>query len=281
MEMNSIYMMSHSGARGSPQQMKQLAGMRGLMARPDGSIIETPILSNFKEGLTVLEYFNSTHGARKGLADTALKTANSGYCESRFDRLTPMVWAYRTCQVCQTAPSWPTTKTSSRPSWFVPIVRRSPSRILATGLPKLSHLLQNGFSSICHAVQRAPSSPKARVWSRFSKLSAASSQISPTVSDGLGFAFQPSRRQGLPGNIGISLPSIAKCPVPGREHFKMTVVILCDHRFGEIAVLWRFGRIVRKTELVTRRAKTLPVAPSEIRRQLPYVEKSIIFPHNK
>ena len=83
MEMNSIYMMWHSGARGSPQQMKQLAGMRGLMARPDGSIIETPILSNFKEGLTVLEYFNSTHGARKGLADTALKTANSGYLTRR------------------------------------------------------------------------------------------------------------------------------------------------------------------------------------------------------
>jgi DNA-directed RNA polymerase subunit beta' len=83
MEMNSIYMMSHSGARGSPQQMKQLAGMRGLMARPDGSIIETPILSNFKEGLSVLEYFNSTHGARKGLADTALKTANSGYLTRR------------------------------------------------------------------------------------------------------------------------------------------------------------------------------------------------------
>src|ERR1700744_622979 len=82
-EMNSIYMMSHSGARGSPQQMKQLAGMRGLMARPDGSIIETPILSNFKEGLTVPEYFNSTHGARKGLADTALKTANSGYLTRR------------------------------------------------------------------------------------------------------------------------------------------------------------------------------------------------------
>src|SRR5574337_286995 len=82
-EMNSIYMMSHSGARGSPAQMKQLAGMRGLMARPDGSIIETPILSNFKEGLTVLEYFNSTHGARKGLADTALKTANSGYLTRR------------------------------------------------------------------------------------------------------------------------------------------------------------------------------------------------------
>ena len=81
--MNSIYMMAHSGARGSPQQMKQLAGMRGLMARPDGSIIETPILSNFKEGLTVLEYFNSTHGARKGLADTALKTANSGYLTRR------------------------------------------------------------------------------------------------------------------------------------------------------------------------------------------------------
>ncbi|SDD63147.1 DNA-directed RNA polymerase subunit beta' [Rhodospira trueperi] len=80
---NSVYMMAHSGARGSPAQMKQLAGMRGLMAKPDGSIIETPIVSNFKEGLTVLEYFNSTHGARKGLADTALKTANSGYLTRR------------------------------------------------------------------------------------------------------------------------------------------------------------------------------------------------------
>ena len=76
-------MMSHSGARGSPAQMKQLAGMRGLMAKPSGEIIETPIISNFKEGLTVLEYFNSTHGARKGLADTALKTANSGYLTRR------------------------------------------------------------------------------------------------------------------------------------------------------------------------------------------------------
>ena len=81
--MNSIYMMSHSGARGSPTQMKQLAGMRGLMAKPSGEIIESPIISNFKEGLTVMEYFNSTHGARKGLADTALKTANSGYLTRR------------------------------------------------------------------------------------------------------------------------------------------------------------------------------------------------------
>ncbi|EJF80637.1 DNA-directed RNA polymerase subunit beta' [Bartonella sp. DB5-6] len=81
--MNSIYMMSHSGARGSANQMKQLAGMRGLMAKPSGEIIETPIISNFKEGLTVNEYFNSTHGARKGLADTALKTANSGYLTRR------------------------------------------------------------------------------------------------------------------------------------------------------------------------------------------------------
>ena len=80
---NSIYMMSHSGARGSPAQMKQLAGMRGLMTKPSGEIIETPIKSNFKEGLSVLEYFNSTHGARKGLADTALKTANSGYLTRR------------------------------------------------------------------------------------------------------------------------------------------------------------------------------------------------------
>ncbi|MBP6819465.1 MAG: DNA-directed RNA polymerase subunit beta' [Ferrovibrio sp.] len=80
---NSIWMMAHSGARGSANQMKQLAGMRGLMAKPSGEIIETPIISNFKEGLTVLEYFNSTHGARKGLADTALKTANSGYLTRR------------------------------------------------------------------------------------------------------------------------------------------------------------------------------------------------------
>jgi DNA-directed RNA polymerase subunit beta' len=80
---NSVWMMAHSGARGSAAQIKQLAGMRGLMAKPSGEIIETPIISNFKEGLTVLEYFNSTHGARKGLADTALKTANSGYLTRR------------------------------------------------------------------------------------------------------------------------------------------------------------------------------------------------------
>src|SRR5213595_2668134 len=80
---NSVWMMSDSGARGSVAQIKQLAGMRGLMTKPSGEIIATPIISNFKEGLTVLEYFNSTHGARKGLADTALKTANSGYLTRR------------------------------------------------------------------------------------------------------------------------------------------------------------------------------------------------------
>lgn len=80
---NSVYMMANSGARGSAAQMRQLAGMRGLMAKPNGEIIETPIRSNFKEGLTVMEYFNSTHGARKGLVDTALKTANSGYLTRR------------------------------------------------------------------------------------------------------------------------------------------------------------------------------------------------------
>ncbi len=82
-DLNSVFMMAHSGARGSAAQMKQLAGMRGLMAKPSGEIIETPIISNFKEGLSVLEYFNSSHGARKGLADTALKTANSGYLTRR------------------------------------------------------------------------------------------------------------------------------------------------------------------------------------------------------
>ena len=80
---NSVYMYADSGARGSPAQIRQLAGMRGLMAKPDGSIIETPIISNFREGLSVLQYFISTHGARKGLADTALKTANSGYLTRR------------------------------------------------------------------------------------------------------------------------------------------------------------------------------------------------------
>jgi len=80
---NAVYMMADSGARGSKDQMRQLAGMRGLMAKPSGEIIETPITSNFREGLTVLQYFISTHGARKGLADTALKTANSGYLTRR------------------------------------------------------------------------------------------------------------------------------------------------------------------------------------------------------
>jgi DNA-directed RNA polymerase subunit beta' len=80
---NAIYMMADSGARGSAAQIRQLAGMRGLMAKPDGSIIETPITTNFREGLNVLQYFISTHGARKGLADTALKTANSGYLTRR------------------------------------------------------------------------------------------------------------------------------------------------------------------------------------------------------
>ncbi len=76
---NPIYLMADSGARGGVEQIRQLAGMRGLMAKPSGEIIETPIKANFREGLTVLEYFSSTHGARKGLADTALKTADSGY----------------------------------------------------------------------------------------------------------------------------------------------------------------------------------------------------------
>ncbi|RUO33989.1 DNA-directed RNA polymerase subunit beta' [Aliidiomarina soli] len=83
MSFNAVFMMADSGARGSPAQIRQLAGMRGLMAKPDGSIIETPIVANFREGLNVLQYFISTHGARKGLADTALKTANSGYLTRR------------------------------------------------------------------------------------------------------------------------------------------------------------------------------------------------------
>ncbi|MDP7464665.1 MAG: DNA-directed RNA polymerase subunit beta', partial [SAR324 cluster bacterium] len=82
-DFNSIFIMADSGARGSAQQLRQLAGMRGLMAKPSGEIIETPITANFREGLSVIQYFISTHGARKGLADTALKTANSGYLTRR------------------------------------------------------------------------------------------------------------------------------------------------------------------------------------------------------
>ena len=81
--LNPIYIMADSGARGSKQQIRQLSGMRGLMAKPSGEIIETPITANFREGLDVLQYFISTHGARKGLADTALKTADSGYLTRR------------------------------------------------------------------------------------------------------------------------------------------------------------------------------------------------------
>jgi len=81
--LNAVYVMADSGARGSKDQMRQLAGMRGLMAKPSGEIIENPITACFREGLSVLQYFISTHGARKGLADTALKTANSGYLTRR------------------------------------------------------------------------------------------------------------------------------------------------------------------------------------------------------
>ena len=91
---NPIYMMADSGARGSKDQMRQLAGMRGLMAKPSGEIIETPISANFREGLSVLQYFISTHGARKGLADTALKTANSGYLTRQAGRCCPGLYCY-------------------------------------------------------------------------------------------------------------------------------------------------------------------------------------------
>jgi len=101
-ETNSVFMMSNSGARGSAAQMKQLAGMRGLIAKPSGEIIETPITANFKEGLTALEYFNSTHGARKGLADTALKTANSGYLTRRLCDVAQDISITKTACDCKT-----------------------------------------------------------------------------------------------------------------------------------------------------------------------------------
>ncbi len=128
-ETNSIYMMAHSGARGSKNQMKQLAGMRGLMAKPSGEIIETPITSNFKEGLNVLEYFNSTHGARKGLADTALKTANSGYLTRR------LVDVAQDCVVreedCKTKRSIRVTAVTEGADIIVPIDERILGRVIA------------------------------------------------------------------------------------------------------------------------------------------------------
>ena len=128
-ETNSIYMMANSGARGSKNQMKQLAGMRGLMAKPSGEIIETPITSNFKEGLNVLEYFNSTHGARKGLADTALKTANSGYLTRR------LVDVAQDCVVreedCKTKRSIRVTPVTEGANVTVPIEERILGRTIA------------------------------------------------------------------------------------------------------------------------------------------------------
>ena len=109
---NSIFIMADSGARGSRDQIRQLAGMRGLMAKPSGEIIETPIKANFREGLDVLEYFISTHGARKGLADTALKTANSGYLTRRLvDVAQESTIVEKDCMTldghsCRTASGW-------------------------------------------------------------------------------------------------------------------------------------------------------------------------------
>ena len=128
--LNSVYMMADSGARGSPAQMKQLAGMRGLMAKPSGEIIETPIISNFKEGLSVLEYFNSTHGARKGLSDTALKTANSGYLTRR------LVDVAQDCVIfeddCGTTQSIKLTDIVEGGNIVVPLGERALGRVVAT-----------------------------------------------------------------------------------------------------------------------------------------------------
>ena len=118
---NPIFMMADSGARGSAAQIRQLAGMRGLMAKPDGSIIETPINANFREGLDVLQYFISTHGARKGLADTALKTANSGYLTRRLVDVAQIWWSPRRIAAPRTGSSSP--RSSRAGTWF----RRSAS----------------------------------------------------------------------------------------------------------------------------------------------------------
>ena len=126
---NSIFMMADSGARGSHQQMRQLAGMRGLMAKPSGEIIETPITANFREGLTVLQYFISTHGARKGLADTALKTANSGYLTRRLvdvaqDASSPTTTARRST-ASRSARSTRAARSSSRSASVSSVASRS------------------------------------------------------------------------------------------------------------------------------------------------------------
>jgi DNA-directed RNA polymerase subunit beta' len=117
-EFNPIFMMADSGARGSKEQVRQLAGMRGLMSKPSGEVIETPITANFREGLSVLQYFISTHGARKGLADTALKTADSGYLTRRLvDVAQDVIVTETDCQTFEgitSPPSWKAATFSSR-----------------------------------------------------------------------------------------------------------------------------------------------------------------------
>ena len=118
-ELNPILVMADSGARGSDAQIRQLAGMRGLMAKPSGEIIETPILANFREGLNVLQYFISTHGARKGLADTALKTADSGYLTRRLvDVAQDVIVSEQDCGTLRASGPRPSSATVKRSNRF-------------------------------------------------------------------------------------------------------------------------------------------------------------------
>jgi DNA-directed RNA polymerase subunit beta' len=132
-----VYLMANSGARGGVEQIRQLAGMRGLMAKPTGEIIETPIKANFREGLSVLEYFSSTHGARKGLADTALKTADSGYLTRKLaDVAQNVVITTQDCGTTQASPRGSSTEARRwKSAWPMPSTGGSVARISSTRSP--------------------------------------------------------------------------------------------------------------------------------------------------
>ena len=162
---NPIFMMADSGARGSAAQIRQLAGMRGLMAKPDGSIIETPIKSNFREGLDVLQYFISTHGARKGLADTALKTANSGYLTRRLvDVAQDLVVTEEDCgteegllitRSSRAATSWRRSGSGFSEGWRRPRSAASRTAARSSSSPPAPCSTSSGsISSICTASRR-------------------------------------------------------------------------------------------------------------------------------
>ena len=201
---NSIYMMAHSGARGSQAQMKQLAGMRGLMAKPSGEIIETPIISNFKEGLTVLEYFNSTHGARKGLADTALKTANSGYLTRRLVDVRRIASSSRRIAAPRTASTCARSSRAARPSprsasasSAAPRPRTWSTPRPATSIAKEGELIDEAAAAADRRDRHPVGATSARRWSARASMASAANATG---------AISPAARRSISARRSASSP---------------------------------------------------------------------------